>query len=315
TFFRSPSKILFSSSDAFFTRSRTRPSELRVSKMTTRMTRPPITEMWRLSRSPSWKRMENSFSPISLARPPVAAMFPAVSEASEVVSRSCVAPMDAISWPFLSTRKTIFAFASRARRSQTALICWNSSSYITICGCIRGRPRPVGSGAFDANRAIHPYQDCGVRRFQARQCDRRLHFATPGKRARERDLVGILQGAAHRNSLRNPRDAHAQRLDEPRQVERRRLSFDGRIGGHDHFLHLAVQPRDQFFEFELIGPDAVERGERAVQHVVPAAELARALHREQIGDRLDHADDPGVALRVGADRARILRGQIAADGA
>src|SRR5712671_6582418 len=147
TFFRSPSKILFSSSDAFFTRSRTRPSELRVSKMTTRMTRPPITEMWRLSRSPSWKRMENSFSPMSLARPPVAAMLPAVSEASEVVSRSCVAPTEAISCPFLSTRKTIFAFASRASRSQTTLICWNSSSYMTICGCIRFRPRRVGSGA------------------------------------------------------------------------------------------------------------------------------------------------------------------------
>ena len=81
--------------------------------------------------------MENSFSPISLASPPVAAMLPAVSEASEVVSRSAVAPTEAMSWPFLSTRKTIFALASRESRSQTALICWNSSSYMTICGCIR----------------------------------------------------------------------------------------------------------------------------------------------------------------------------------
>jgi hypothetical protein len=31
--------------------------------------------------------------------------------------------------------------ASRASLSQTALICWNSSSYMTICGCIRSRPR------------------------------------------------------------------------------------------------------------------------------------------------------------------------------
>jgi len=62
-----------------------------------------------LSRSPSWKRIENSFSPISEARPPVAAMFPAASEASEVVSNSAVSPMEDRRDPFLSTRKTTFA--------------------------------------------------------------------------------------------------------------------------------------------------------------------------------------------------------------
>src|SRR5207253_8605942 len=41
TFFIKPSKILFSSSEAFFTRRRTRPSEERVSKITTRITLPP----------------------------------------------------------------------------------------------------------------------------------------------------------------------------------------------------------------------------------------------------------------------------------
>ena len=78
------------------------------------------------------------------------------------------------------------------------------------------------------------------------------------------------------------------------------------MGPVPKFLHLAVQPRDQFFESELIGPDAVERGERAVQHVVPAVELARALHREQIGDRLDHADDPGVAAQFHYERGNRL---------
>src|SRR5881227_1533995 len=78
-------------------------------------------------------------------------MLPAVSEASEVVSRFSVAPTLAMSWPFLSTRKTIFALASRDSFSQTALICWNSSSYITICGCI-ARPLPLLSRWGDANR-------------------------------------------------------------------------------------------------------------------------------------------------------------------
>ena len=60
--------------------------------MTTRITRWATIEMWMLSFSPSWNRIENSFSPISLARPPVAATLPAVSEASEVVSSCSISP-------------------------------------------------------------------------------------------------------------------------------------------------------------------------------------------------------------------------------
>ncbi len=77
--------------------------------MTTRMSRFSITEMCMLSRSPSWKRIENSFSPISVASPPVAAIFPAASEAMAVVSKSDVSPVEDKSEPFLSTRKTTFA--------------------------------------------------------------------------------------------------------------------------------------------------------------------------------------------------------------
>src|SRR5258708_16516901 len=97
--------------------------------------------------------METSFAPIGWGRPRGAAMLPAVREASEVVSRFSVAPTDAISWPFLSTRKTIFAFASLESRSQTVLICWNSSSYITIDGPDIDQPRRgVGMAHSDANR-------------------------------------------------------------------------------------------------------------------------------------------------------------------
>src|SRR4051812_13911535 len=79
-------------------------------------------------------------------------MLQAVSDASEVVSRCSVGPTEAMSWPLLSTRKTTLPLASRASRSQTVLICWNSSSYITICGCI-AKPLPGGGVArWDANR-------------------------------------------------------------------------------------------------------------------------------------------------------------------
>ena len=69
-------------------------------------------EMWMLSFSPSWKRTENSFSPMSLASASVAATLPAVSDASDVVSRFSMFPWAAICCPFLSTRKTSFALAS-----------------------------------------------------------------------------------------------------------------------------------------------------------------------------------------------------------
>src|SRR5262249_35884086 len=105
-----------SSAVARRTRRRTRPREARSSKMTTRITRRATMEMWMLSFSPSWKRIENSFSPISLARPSVAATLPAVSEASEVVSRGLMSPTAAICWPFLSTRKTSLAVASSSSR-------------------------------------------------------------------------------------------------------------------------------------------------------------------------------------------------------
>ena len=58
----------------------------------------------------------------------MAAMLPAVSEASEVVSMPPALPEEAMSWPFLSTRKTTLALASRQSRSTSATICWNSSS-------------------------------------------------------------------------------------------------------------------------------------------------------------------------------------------
>src|SRR5512140_2233386 len=138
-FFARTSNTLASSSPAFFTRRRTSPSELFASKITTSTTRPATMLMWSDSRSPSWNWFGNSFSPMSFASPPIAATLPAVSEASEVVSRFCAWPLDAISCPFLSTRKTTLAFASRVSRSQIPAISRNSSSYITKPEFMRAR--------------------------------------------------------------------------------------------------------------------------------------------------------------------------------
>ena len=49
--------------------------------------------------------------------------------------------------------------------------------------------------------------------------------------------------------------------------------------------------------------------------VVEAVELAGALDRLDVERLLDHADARAVALRVGAERARIDRGDAVARGA
>src|SRR3954470_5440900 len=151
---------------------------------------------------------------------------------------------------------------------------------------------------------------------QVFRSERNLHFATPRERAGERHLIGVFEVAAHRYSLRDPGYSHAERLDEPCEVQRRRFSLDRRIGRDDDLLHgPAREPFQKFLELELIRTYSVERRKRTVEHMVATVELARALHGEEIGYRLDHADDLVVAPRVAADAARILRGEIAADRA
>src|SRR5262245_8491058 len=62
----------------------------------------------------------------------------------------------------------------------------------------------------------------------------------------------------------------------------------------------------------MLGLHAVERRERAAEHVIEAAELACSLDGDQVDRLLDDADQRVVAARVAADRADVLFGQVAA---
>ena len=74
----------------------------------------------------------------------------------------------------------------------------------------------------------------------------------------------------------------------------------------------ARDPAQQLVDPQVLGLDAVERRERAAEHVVEAAVLVRALERDHVDRLLDDADDGAVAARVEADRAELLLGQVAA---
>src|SRR6185437_15489435 len=81
-------------------------------------------------------------------------------------------------------------------------------------------------------------------------------------------------------------------------------------------LHLlVVQPVEQLAHSQIFGPDAVQRRQRAQQHVVAAAEPPGALDREQIVGLLHDADRPLLALRIGADPAGVPLGHVEADRA
>ena len=68
----------------------------------------------------------------------------------------------------------------------------------------------------------------------------------------------------------------------------------------------------QLVDAQVAGIDAVERRERAAEHVVEAAELGGALERDDVDGLLDDADERVVAARVAADRADLVLGQVAA---
>ena len=99
---------------------------------------------------------------------------------------------------------------------------------------------------------------------------------------------------------------HAERRQQPRQVERGRLAGHVRVGGQDDLAHLAARAAaEQLADAQVLGVRALERRQRAAQHVIAAAELAGALERQHVTRLLDHAHQRAVALRVGADQARV----------
>src|SRR4051794_12294836 len=57
------------------------------------------------------------------------------------------------------------------------------------------------------------------------------------ERAAEGDLVGVLQVAPHGQTACQPRHAQPHRLDQPREVRRRRLALEVGVGGENQLGH------------------------------------------------------------------------------
>src|SRR2546425_536856 len=70
-----------------------------------------------------------------------------------------------------------------------------------------------------------------------------------------------------------------------------------------------------FSENDQLAAHAIQRAEPSPEHVVATPEAPGALDGPDISRLLHHAQHRGIPSRVGADRARILVGQVAAGAA
>src|SRR5690606_28831682 len=100
----------------------------------------------------------------------------------------------------------------------------------------------------------------GTKRFMATSLPpltskRRARFQRRGDGA----LVEIVELAADRHAVRQPRDARAEAGKLVGDVMRRRLALDGRVDGEDHLLHIAFgDPAHQPGDGKVVRPYAVE---------------------------------------------------------
>src|SRR6185312_7365401 len=91
------------------------------------------------------------------------------------------------------------------------------------------------------------------------------------------------------------------------------LAIDGGIERENDFAHLRLMgARDERVDTEILRADAIERRQRAAEHVIASTGGVRPLQRPEIGDVRNDHDDRAVAARIGAYGARILRIDIAA---
>ena len=73
--------------------------------------------------------------------------------------------------------------------------------------------------------------------------------------------------------------------------------------------------REQALDLQLVGPDALQRRQRAHQHVIHALEVARLLDGGHVLRFFDDADEVVIARVRAAVHARIDVGRVAADRA
>ncbi len=125
-------------------------------------------------------------------------------------------------------------------------------------------------------------------------------------RRRKRAFVEIIEFAADWNAVGQARHLQVESGEPVHDVMRGGLALDGGVDRQNDFAHAACgDAGDQLIDAEIVRADAIERRQRAAEHVVAGVQDVGALQRPQVGDVLDHDDQPVVAARIGADGAGV----------
>jgi hypothetical protein len=83
-----------------------------------------------------------------------------------------------------------------------------------------------------------------------------------------------------------------QRPNQTGQIKSGCFTFNGEVGGKNHFLDRAIlQPFNQIEHMQLIRANAVKRLQRSMQDMITTAEGSTPLNRYQILRFLDDTDD------------------------
>ena len=122
----------------------------------------------------------------------------------------------------------------------------------------------------------------------------------------ERLLVRELQVSSYGKPEGNPGNPGTGILQHLDEVQGGRLPFNRGIGGKDDFPDAATgHSLYEAGNSKVVRPHSIDGRDGAHQHVVQAPMLMNRFDREDVASFLDDADRRCVALRIGADGARI----------
>ena len=104
-----------------------------------------------------------------------------------------------------------------------------------------------------------------------------------------------------------------ERLQQRRHVHGGRVALEVRVRGEDHLGDVVtIDAVQELLHAQIVGADAVERADRAAQHVVAALDHAGLLDGGGVLRLLDHAERGDVAAGVATDPAEVAIGDVAA---
>src|SRR4051812_2560135 len=84
--------------------------------------------------------------------------------------------------------------------------------------------------------------------------------------ASERELVGVLEVAADREPAGQPRDLDPEGLELAGEEHRGRLALEVGVRAEDDLLdRLLAEAGEQLLDAQLLGPDALDRVQRALE--------------------------------------------------